>query len=128
MKKDILSPADIEKLVRAFYEKINADAVLGPVFNDKAHTNWEKHIPVMCRFWENAILFESSYEGNPMELHKHLHRVMPLDATHFQQWNHLFLETVDELFTGENARRAKQHSLKISAVLQSAILPVPLSR
>jgi hemoglobin len=121
-KKDISSRKDIEILVAEFYEKVKADETLGPVFTEVARINWEKHLPLMCDFWENAILFTGTYQGNPMDLHTHLHKAMPLLQFHFQKWNQLFINTVDELFKGEKALLAKQRALKISEVLQSKIL------
>jgi hemoglobin len=122
MKKDIATRKDIELLVKTFYERVKTDALIGPVFTDIARVNWEKHLPVMCDFWENALLYSGNYQGNPMDLHKHLHRVMPLQLEHFQQWNQLFISTVDDLFSGEKALLAKQRALKISAILQAEIL------
>lgn len=122
MKKDIASRKDIEYLVNQFYERVKADPLIGPVFTEIARVNWEKHLPLMCDFWENAILFTGCYQGNPMDLHKHLHKAMPLLQEHFQQWNYLFITTVDDLFSGEKALLAKQRALKISAILQAEIL------
>ena len=122
MKKDIASRKDIEYLVNQFYERVKADPLIGPVFTEIARVNWQKHLPLMCDFWENAILFTGCYQGNPMDLHKHLHKAMPLLQEHFQQWNHLFITTVDDLFSGEKALLAKQRALKISAILQAEIL------
>lgn len=121
-KKDISSRKDIELLVAVFYDKVKADETLGPVFTEVARINWEKHLPLMCDFWENAILFTGTYQGNPMDLHTHLHKAMPLLQVHFQKWNQLFINTVDDLFKGEKALLAKQRALKISEVLQSKIL------
>lgn len=121
-KKDITNRKDIEILVAGFYDKVKADETLGPVFTEVAKINWEKHLPVMCDFWENAILFTGTYHGNPMDLHTHLHKAMPLLQVHFQKWNQLFINTVDDLFKGEKALLAKQRALKISEVLQSKIL------
>lgn len=122
VKKDISSRKDIELLVAEFYDRVKADDTIGPVFTDVAKINWEKHLPLMCDFWENAILFTGSYQGNPMDLHTHLHKAMPLLQIHFQKWNQLFINTVDSLFKGEKALLAKQRALKISEVLQSKIL------
>jgi len=122
MKKDIATRKDIELLVTNFYGKIKKDILIGPVFTDIARVNWEKHLPLMCDFWENALFYSGNYQGNPMDLHKHLHKVMPLQQKHFQQWNHLFVSTVDELFIGEKALLAKQRALKISSILQAEIL------
>ncbi|NOT91605.1 group III truncated hemoglobin [Ferruginibacter sp.] len=122
MKKDIEAKADIQLLVDAFYEKIKMDAVIGYIFTDVVKVHWEKHLPVMYNFWENTLFYTGSYEGNPMELHKHLHRVMPLTAEHFTQWTNLFTQTVDELFEGKNAGLAKQRAISIATVMQIKIL------
>lgn len=123
MKNDITSREDIMLMVTVFYQKIAADALLGPVFNGEKKVNWEKHIPLMCDFWENALFFTGNYSGNPMNLHQHLHKVMPLQELHFRQWNILFIETVDELFSGKNALLAKQRAINISSVIQQKICP-----
>ncbi|MEP6711657.1 MAG: group III truncated hemoglobin, partial [Ferruginibacter sp.] len=69
MKKDIQTRADIEQLVKAFYEKVATDKELGLIFLELAQENWETHLPAMYNFWENIILFTGTYEGNPMNLH-----------------------------------------------------------
>lgn len=122
MKKDITSRKDIELLIKIFYEKVTVDQLLGPIFNDVANINWEKHLPIMCNFWENLLFFTGTYQGNPMELHKHLHKMKHLEAVHFQQWNHLFISTIDQLFEGKNALIAKQRAMNISSVMQFEIL------
>jgi hemoglobin len=122
MKKDIENKADIALLVNTFYHKVTADETIGYIFTDVVKVNWEKHLPVMYQFWENTIFYTGSYEGNPMELHKHLHRLIPLTLEHFKQWNFLFIKTVDELFEGVNANLAKQRAVSISAVMQIKIL------
>ena len=122
MKKDIDNRAAIELLVNNFYEKVKADAVIGYIFTEVVKVNWEKHLPRMYDFWENTLFYTGAYEGNPMELHKHLHQVMPLKTDHFAQWNKLFLAAVDELYKGKNATLAKQRAISISAVMQIKIL------
>ena len=72
MKKDIITRKDIELLVTNFYGKIKKDILIGPVFTDIARVNWEKHLPLMCDFWENVLFYSGNYQGNPMDLHKHL--------------------------------------------------------
>jgi len=82
------------------------------------NVNWEKHLPVMYKFWENAIFYSGGYLGNPLIVHKHLNKLFPLTTEHFVEWNKLFLGTVDELFEGQNANLAKQRALSISTVMQ----------
>ena len=122
MKKDILTRDDIELLVNEFYNKVKQDPVIGYIFSDIARVNWEKHLPVMYDFFENMLFYTGSYAGNPMELHKHLHRLSSLNSGHFDQWNYLFSTTVNELFAGANANLVKQRAKNISVVMQNKIL------
>jgi hemoglobin len=121
LKKDIETRTDIELLVNTFYIKVIADKKLGYIFNDVALVNWSTHFLIMYDFWENAILFTGSYEGNPVNLHKHLHHIQPLDKTHFNRWNKLFLGTVNELFKGSKADLAKERALNISGIISEKI-------
>lgn len=122
LKKDIVNRRDIELLVNTFYDKVMADKELGFIFQEVAKVNWPSHLNTMYNFWENIILFSGSYEGNPMNLHKHLHHIKPLNAAHFDRWNQLFICTVDELFEGNKARLARQRAVSISNIIRDKIL------
>ena len=122
MKRDIEKRGDIETLVNHFYDKVKTDPVIGYIFNDIAHVNWEKHLPVMYSFWENAIFYTGTYNGNPMLIHQHIHRVTNLKTEHFEQWIRLFTSSVDELFEGDNANLIKQRAISIATVMQIKIL------
>jgi len=118
MKMDIARREDIEMMVRTFYDKVRIDPVIGPIFNDVANINWEKHLPVMFDFWESTIFFTGGYSGNPMKPHQELNRIFPLQEKHFSQWLELFRSTVDELFVGEKAELAKQRAMSIATIMQ----------
>lgn len=122
MKKDIADQADVERLIEAFYRRIWADKLLGPVFLDVVQIDWEKHLPLMHNFWCNILFYTEQYAGNPMELHGHLGRITPLSKQHFKRWVSLFSASVDELFEGEKAELAKQKARRIAAVLQEQVL------
>lgn len=121
MKKDIETSVDVKLLVDTFYDQVKENPLIGYIFNDVAKVNWQFHLPVMYRFWENVIFFTGGYTGNPLMIHKHLNRVFPLAPGHFNEWNKLFLNTVDRLFEGEKANLAKQRALSISTVMQLEI-------
>lgn len=123
MKKDIENKNDIEKLVNSFYEKVKEDALIGFIFTDVVKVHWERHLPVMYDFWENSLFYTGNYMGNPMEIHRHLNKVIPLTNEYFSRWTQLFTSTVDELFAGEKATLAKQRAISIAAVMQFKILP-----
>lgn len=63
-----ITPAQIDTVVAEFYAAIRHHPGLGPVFARHV-TDWPAHEEKISRFWRNAILFERSYDGNPMIAH-----------------------------------------------------------
>ncbi|MDP2124232.1 MAG: group III truncated hemoglobin, partial [Parvibaculum sp.] len=55
--------AEIDRLVRAFYTRIRADAVLGPIFDGVIGDNWEPHLLKMIDFWSSVMLTTGRYKG-----------------------------------------------------------------
>jgi hemoglobin len=113
---DIQTEEDVAKLVYTFYDKIRADELLGPVF-DKAISDWEPHLQIMCNFWSTMLLYSAKYKGDPMSKHLSL----PIDPSHFNQWLSLFNGTVDQLFQGEVADNAKARAKNIARIMQSML-------
>ncbi|MES2766668.1 MAG: group III truncated hemoglobin [Bacteroidota bacterium] len=120
---DITTRTDIELLVNTFYDKVNKDDVLSPVFNDFAEVNWEEHLPKMYSFWETLLFEERTYDGRPFPPHTFL----PIAAFHFERWILLFKSTVDELFKGEKADMAKLRASTIAHVFQNRLGIIPTS-
>ncbi|WP_347157096.1 group III truncated hemoglobin [Pontibacter chitinilyticus] len=113
-KKDIETEADIKLLVDTFYENVNKDALLSPVFNEVAQVNWSSHLPVMYKFWSSVLFGTMAYKGQPFP--KHL--PLPIEPTHFNRWICLFTQTVDSLFDGSKAEDAKQKATSIAHIFQ----------
>ncbi len=66
----------IDAVVTDFYAVVRAHPVLGPVF--AAHvSDWPDHEAKIARFWRSAIMFERSYDGNPMLAHHLAGNVRP---------------------------------------------------
>ena len=82
----------IERLVREFYAKVRADAVLAPIFEARIE-DWEPHVEQMCAFWSSVALMSGRYQGTPMARHL----PMPVDADHFDRWLGLFEITAREV-------------------------------
>jgi hemoglobin len=101
-----------------FYEKVKKDDTIGYIFNDIAKINWGHHIPIICDFWETLLLNGTSYRNNAMAVHYTLNRKIPLEEKHFQRWLQLFFETVDDLFSGDIATKAKKKAKSIAALMQ----------
>ena len=117
-RNDIENRTDIEKLVDTFYEKVRTDETIGFFFSNVVAVNWNAHLPKMYDFWENVLLHTGSYKGNPMDVHFKVNNLHPINGIHFERWLHLFIQTIDELFKGETAERAKVRAKGIAWVLQ----------
>ncbi|GAB3589839.1 group III truncated hemoglobin [Hymenobacter daeguensis] len=120
---DLETEADIVRLVDAFYQRVNEDALLRPIFNDVARVDWATHLPTMYDFWSSVLLGTSRYKGRPMARHFPL----PIQAAHFQQWLALFRASVDALFAGPKAEEAKLKAQNIGAMFEHRMRPNPLS-
>jgi len=81
----------IERLIRAFYKRVQKDPLIGPVFA-RLITDWEPHLQRMFAFWSSVALMSGRYHGQPMS--KHL--PLPIDARHFDRWLALFEATARE--------------------------------
>jgi len=77
---------EIARVVHAFYAMVREHPGLGPVF--AAHVeDWDAHEEKVIRFWANAILYERSYDGNPVAVHQQAGNVRP---GMFDPWLGLF--------------------------------------
>ncbi|KAB2859860.1 MAG: group III truncated hemoglobin [Flavobacteriales bacterium] len=121
MKHDISSKEDIKLLIDTFYNKVQANATLGYIFNDVAKLNWDEHLPKMYSFWGSLLLQEHTYAGNPMKIHVELSKITTMSNAEFSEWLTLFCETVDELFEGETAEEAKTRAANIARLMQHRI-------
>ncbi|SPH16866.1 Group 3 truncated hemoglobin ctb [Defluviimonas aquaemixtae] len=81
-----VTPEEIDRIVAVFYAAIRAHPGLGPVFATHV-TDWPAHEAKIAGFWRNAILYERSYDGNPMEVHRRAGNVRP---GMFDAWLELF--------------------------------------
>ena len=114
---DITTIDDIKLLVDSFYSQIKIDPLLGPIFEHVIKDNWTPHLEKMYRFWQTLLLYEHTYTGSPFPVHAHL----PIDKGHFDQWLHLFNQTVDTHFKGPNADEAKSRAEKMGALFHYKI-------
>lgn len=113
-RRDIADRADIANLVTAFYQRAFADALLGPIFVDIAKVDLSQHLPVMCDFWESALLRAGRYHRNALRPHLDLNSTVELTAAHFERWLTLWTTTVDEHHGGKRAELAKTQAARIA--------------
>lgn len=93
----------IEKLVRAFYERVLEDELLNIFFirtlgDDLQNDKWYEHLHTLDNFWLSLLTGEGRYMGDPLMPHMFLGG---LNVEHFERWLMLFRETLDELFMPE---------------------------
>ena len=111
---DIQNKKDIQLFVDCFYDKVNVDNLLGPIFNERAAIDWAEHKPKLYDFW-NSILFQSGeYKGRPFPVHLALGKLHDYE---FFRWIKLFTETIDECFKGVVAEKAKLSAKNIANTL-----------
>lgn len=118
-KKDITNKEDIEQLVLRFYQKIKADEIIAHHFSD---VDWQKHLPIMFKFWENTIFYTGDYSGNPMQTHRDSHAKNKFTEEDFKIWIAHFTTTLDELFEGDKTELARQRAISIATVLRIKLL------
>lgn len=115
--KEILTIEEIRLLVDSFYDKVQKDEELGPIFDSVIQNRWPEHLEKMYRFWQTVLLEEHTYHGSPFAPHAKL----PVDITHFQRWLKLFFQTIDDHFTGPKADEAKWRAEKMAQMFHFKI-------
>lgn len=117
IKKDIETREDIDRFIRAFYEKVKTDETIGIIFTDIFPLDWEHHIPLIVDFWETILLDHPVYKNNAMQVHYDINNKYPLQKEHFDAWLNLFNKTLDEYYSGERVKLAKKRAEGIAQLM-----------
>ncbi len=115
--EQIKNRADIENLVNSFYSKIREDDMLGPIFNSHIPNDmWKVHLDKLSDFWETNLFGVAKFKGSPTQKHINVDKNLNygIEQKHFGKWLELWFETIDDLFTGEYADKAKDSARKMS--------------
>ena len=118
----IVSEEQIRALVDNFYDKIRADAVLGPIFERAIPGDWGPHLEIMYAFWSSVVLTSGRYKGNPVAVHK---RIEGLEIGLFDRWLGLFRQSCDELFEEDVAQIFREKAARIAESLKLALFYRP---
>ena len=110
MKLTLEKREHIIAIVDSFYEKVRADELIGPIFNDLANIDWSEHLPKLYNFWEDLILGTDNYSGRPFPPHTKFN----LKPEHFEKWLALFTETIDQNYSGLKAEEMKARAYRIA--------------
>lgn len=123
MKRDIETREDLELLLTHFYQQAMTDKVIGHYFTQVIILDLEKHLPKIVSFWEKILLGNPVYFGNPMLVHQKLHQISAFEKKHFDRWLEIFNQTIDKLFSGTTAEKAKSKANIIAESLLNRLHP-----
>jgi hemoglobin len=108
-REELRDPAQLDELVRRFYQAVLQDGLLGPIF-EGMEPDWAVHLPRMVDFWSDRIFGTNEYRGNAVGAHQPVLDRFPFGDAELDRWLELWTETVDELFVGEAAERAVERA------------------
>lgn len=115
--KTIESREDVSILVNTFYAKIRKDDLLGPIFNSHIpEEKWPEHLSKLTDFWETNLFGVARFKGNPSQKHINVDQNLnhTIDQDHFGRWLYLWFQTIEELYTGEYAEKAKRSAQRMA--------------
>lgn len=111
---DLADRADVQALLRRFYDRVLVDEVLLEPFAELRSQGLDAHIPTMCDFWETVLFRAGRYHGSALAVHRIIHQRTPLSGKHFVRWLTVWRATVDEMYRGPAAERAKVQAARIA--------------
>lgn len=117
-----LTKAHIEQLVTHFYQRVQKDDLLGPVFNDIAKVDWEHHIPLLCQFWNSIMLKTHEYHGSAYMKHVLIGQQTDIQETHFTRWLKLFRQEAKKHLPAQAAAEIIQRAELIGNSLKFGML------
>lgn len=106
----------LRDVVHGFYDRVRADAELGPIFADRIH-DWAPHLARMVDFWSSVALMTGRYHGAPVPAHAKL----PVTGAHFDRWLALFRQTATELCPPAGAAHLILRAERIARSLHMAV-------
>ncbi|OBF81249.1 cyanoglobin [Mycobacterium sp. 852002-51163_SCH5372311] len=111
---DLVDRSDVEALLHRFYGRVFVDDVLAEPFADLRARGLDAHMPTMCDFWETVLFRAGRYRGSALVAHRSVHHRTPLSGSHFVRWLGIWCDTVDEMYQGPAAERAKIQATRIA--------------
>ena len=111
---ETLTRESIVRLIDVFYDRVQADPVLGPIFNPVVH-DWPAHKATLVQFWSSVALGTREYRGNPMAVHRALSAI---EDAHFGHWLALWQATTREVLGEDNGELMFGHAQRIAQSLR----------
>ena len=124
LRGDLDNRTAIHDLVVQFYREVVFDDLLEPVFGEVAEVDWAVHIPKLIDYWCRVLLGQTGYAGAILTAHRHVHGIEAFRVEHFDRWYALWIESIDQRWTGPVADTAKKHAADIGGVLARRLLGI----
>jgi hemoglobin len=124
---DLSTRDDVEALLRQFYGRALVDEVLAEPFSELREAGLESHLAVMCDFWQTVLFRAGLYRRNALVVHRQLDQRHPLSAGQFARWLDLWESTVDEMYDGPAADRAKLQAARIAGSMHRRLRGTAMS-
>jgi hemoglobin len=115
MNSDIKDVEDIRNLVDIFYTRAGNDALLKPIFSCLSDPNHHKE--ALYKYWAEALLNDGPLNETSLPSHIEL----MFSSRHFIRWVTIFLQTVDSLYAGPIAEKAKVIIIRKSEHFQTSL-------
>ena len=112
----------LERVVTSFYQRAQADPLLGPVFAHEV-AEWPAHIETVTHFWSTQTGGPPLYRGG---MGKHLR--LGLRPEHFSRWLELWLENATQEVGPELAQELTAIGQAFAARLQNMGQPMMIGR
>lgn len=120
-KPDLDTPDRIRDFVHAFYERLLRDPHLAPIFIDVAAIDLDRHLPLICSYWEKLLLGDKRYQRHTMNIHRLLDARRPLTEADFGRWLGHFNATLDASYAGPLAEQARRTAAQIASNMHVAL-------
>lgn len=111
----LCSEEEIVQLVHAFYARVRADNILGPVFDRHVH-DWPAHLSQLVDFWSAMLRGTRRFSGAPVQRHMALGT---LDRAMFERWLALFARTTAESGNDAMQQVANGMAERVAVALQA---------
>lgn len=118
IQDDQIDEAALERLIPAFYDRVRADAEIGPLFN-AAVDDWAVHLDKLVAFWSSVMLTSGRYKGSPMAAH--LEHKAAITPAMFDRWLAIWADTSNEMMAPGAAAALQAKAGRIAESLQLAL-------
>lgn len=116
-ERDIETRADLELVLKRFYDKALSDEAIGNFFTEVVPLHLPTHLPLIVDFWESVVFGSRGYSKDVMGIHRQIHSLAPISKAHLDRWAGLFSATVEEHFSGKNATLMVQRARSIATMM-----------